>query len=394
MGTSPFGPTPRSGAADPRLSAAIDCARVISIMGMIYVHAWTGLGGWALSQAADTPQGVLRWLLIEFLGRGAVPLLGMVSGWLVAGSVLKRPYGEFLTGKARTILLPMVLWNAIAIVLVSGAAYAGLIAAPTPSSIMWVVNELTTLTRTAHIDVQMAFLRDLFVCMAFAPLLARLPGRALVVTAVGLAAWTIADVHFPLLLRPMIALFFVCGMLARRYDWANRVTAWPLAAILIPFALLVAARVWLAIYGWEISSAYPMAREAFIVSLRFVAALVFWRIAWSLAAGAGGRFVLRAEPYVFVTFCSHLIFMWLLGNAIGQVTGKLGAPLYPAFLIAQPFLCLGFAVLISRLLLWRTPWAADILSGGRLRRAPRHAAAARKGADAPAAAAPAARSEG
>jgi hypothetical protein len=45
---------PRSG----QLSRAIGISRVLCIMGIVYVHAWTGLYGPSLSALADTPQGL------------------------------------------------------------------------------------------------------------------------------------------------------------------------------------------------------------------------------------------------------------------------------------------------------------------------------------------------
>jgi hypothetical protein len=55
------------------LSASIGIARVLCIMGIVYVHAWTGLAGSDLIRLNDTTQGMLRWGLIELLGRSSVP---------------------------------------------------------------------------------------------------------------------------------------------------------------------------------------------------------------------------------------------------------------------------------------------------------------------------------
>src|SRR3546814_5882313 len=77
-----------------------------------------------LTLADSSTQGVFRWVLMELLGRSAVPLLGMISGWLVAGSASHRTYGAFIGGKTRTILLPMLLWNLLALMIISGGAYA------------------------------------------------------------------------------------------------------------------------------------------------------------------------------------------------------------------------------------------------------------------------------
>jgi hypothetical protein len=115
-----------------QLSRAIGISRVLCIMGIVYVHAWTGLYGPSLSALADTPQGLLRWGLIELLGRSSVPLLSMISGWLVGPSLARRGWRRFLAGKVRAVLVPMVAWNLIAIVVVSGAALAGWLYAPIP----------------------------------------------------------------------------------------------------------------------------------------------------------------------------------------------------------------------------------------------------------------------
>src|SRR3546814_16697888 len=113
-----------------RLSTAIAVARVLCIFGVVYVHAWTGLDGGRLTLADSSTQGVFRWVLMELLGRSAVPLLGMISGWLVAGSASHRTSGAFIGGKTRPILLPMMLLNLLALLSISGRAYAEFIKAP------------------------------------------------------------------------------------------------------------------------------------------------------------------------------------------------------------------------------------------------------------------------
>src|SRR3546814_5334188 len=65
-----------------RRSDAISIARVICILGVVYVHAWTGLNGHDLESLRGTAQASLRWGLMEVFGRSAVPLLGLIYGWL------------------------------------------------------------------------------------------------------------------------------------------------------------------------------------------------------------------------------------------------------------------------------------------------------------------------
>jgi hypothetical protein len=360
-----------AGSPAAQLSGAIGVARVLCILGIVYVHAWTGLPGWALANSDHTMQGALRWTLMEFLGRSAVPLLGMISGWLVAGSAASRPYPQFVAGKVRTILLPMAAWNAIAIVLVSSAAYAGLLAAPrpplSPAAFQWFANELFSLTRVNHINVQMPFLRDLFVCMLMAPFLLRMSNWWLVAVALTAAVWAISGEFLYLLLRPAILLFFVSGILVRRAGLETRAVSLPMLAALAPFIALALLRVVLAI-GTDFNGDHPHLRVALDLVLRFAAALAFWRLSWALAGSRAAPMLLRVEPFMFLMFCCHLILIWFGGPAIGSVVGKLGSPLYPLFLIAHPFLALGASMLIGLALVRVAPGAARFLSGGRLKR--------------------------
>ena len=361
---------------DPRLSAAIAIARVLGIFGIVYVHGWTGLA-WADLTAIDgSAQGIFRWTLMEFLGRCAVPLLSVVSGWLVAGSALKRSYASFMAGKARALLLPMILWNAIAIVLVSGAAHMGWIDGPHIRSTWWVIDELFCLATPNDINVQMAFLRDLFVCMAFAPLLVRLPNWALIGVMAWMAGWTISWLQSPVLLRPMIALFFVGGVLAQRIGFERRALAISWAWVLAPLVVMIPLKIWLSTQGDELGRAHPHLMVTLDIAARATVSLLFWKAAWALAGRAlagnrGAAAMGGAERYAFLMFCSHLILIWTFGPLIGSVTGAAGSPLYPGFLLLQPLLAFGGAALIGQGLMRFWPAAADVLSGGRLKRSAR-----------------------
>ncbi len=350
-----------------RRSDAISIARVVCILGVVYVHAWTGLSGHDLEQLRGTRQEDLRWVLMEIFGHSAVPLLGLISGWLVCGSSRTRHWASHVRRKARTILLPMLIWNAVAIVLVSGAAMLFHLPAPMPQSAEWFVQELFIVTRNPDINVQMPFLRDLFLCMVIAPLLVRLPTGLLMLVAGGALACQLAGLGPPILMRPSILFFFTIGMAARRGAWAERIAAMPFPVAAAPFALLMAVQLFALLrLGGDQSS---LAMAALDMAVRMVAALFFWRLAWALANSPARGVLLRIEPYAFLLFCAHLILIWLGGPVLGLLFGTLGSPLYPAYLIAQPFLVLVAAILIGSLLGRSVPGAAKLLSGGRLREA-------------------------
>jgi hypothetical protein len=346
-----------------QVSDAIAVARVLCITGMVYAHAWTGLNYAHLVEAAHTAQGVLRWQLMEFLGRSAVPLLSIVAGWLAASSALNQNWGSFVANKARTVLTPMLLWNGLAIAIVGGLAFAGLLAAPAPTHWQWTLQELFILTEPSDINVQMPFLRDLFVCMLFVPFLVRMPSPVLFgILAIALV-WSITEFKFILLLRPSILVFLLIGMLARRSDLAETVAAKPMSLLATLFVAVGCLK------AWVMFGAGPLPREAHAgadILLRVAAAAFFWRVAWAITESKIATFVKSLEPYMFLLFCAHMIMIWLFGPLIGLVTGPLGSPLYPIFLVAQPFLVLGGTILLGNTLAHVAPGAAQILSGGRM----------------------------
>ena len=350
----------------PRFASdAINISRLLCILGVIYIHAWTGLTGDRLAAAAGGGQGAFRWVLVELLSRSAVPLLGVISGWLVAGSAERRPYAAFMAGKVKTLLVPMLLWNLIAMILVCGAASLGWLSAPRPQGLWWTVDELFCLTGTNDVNVQMYFLRDIFVCMAAAPLLIRLPDRALAAVGVAAAVWFVADWNLYVLLKPQILLFVVLGILARRRGWESRLGAAPWLIAAAPFALVAPVKIAVAIRGGDAFAAHPHLVNSLDLLLRLSAAALAWRAAAALARSAANRTLQGLAPLAFLLFCSQLVFIWFGGPIIGGLTGPLGAPAYPLFLLLQPLLVLGAAMALQAMLQAFAPEALAVLSGRR-----------------------------
>jgi len=351
-----------------RISSAIKVARVLCIMGLVYIHSWTGLTGDELRATTHSGQAMVRTGVMELFARSSVPLLSAISGWLVVRSAAKRGWFAFVGSKARAILLPMVAWNALAILLVSGSAWLFTLPAPLPRDAMWFADELLALTRANDINVQMPFLRDLFLCMLVAPWLARARLGWLALVIAGVLVWLATGWTTVLLQRPQILLFFLLGIVIRRRDLA------PLLARAMPllvwpaFLLLVAVKIAVLLDGpWRLGMLDVTANTVDLV-LRFAGALAYWQAAWWLAGSRHAPAFRRLEPYMFLAFCSHLIMMWLAGPLIGRLTGPMGSPVYPVYFLLQPVLVL-IATLGIAAVLRRLPVAiGDALSGGRLPR--------------------------
>ena len=353
--------------ATKRQSRAIEIARVLCILGMVYAHAWTGRTTAYIIHHSATDQGMFRWFVVELIGRSSVPLLGMVSGWLVASSALKRPYWTFVRGKMRTVLAPMLIWNILSIVLVCGAVYLHLIRGILPRDWWWVAREVTAWDGFNELNVQMPFLRDLFVCMVLAPLFIRLRNGWLILLTLTVLVWTVATWWFPLILRPQVALFFLTGMCARRWGWAGWIERMPLLYAALPFVMLAPVKFALSVWGYWFGREEIEIVTGVEVGMRIAAAMLMWRIATALVDRPIAGPIMRIEPYAFLLFCSHEIMIWLAAQKIGEWSGPLDAPGYPIFFLAHPVLVLLATLALGKLLERFAPWAADWLSGGRLR---------------------------
>lgn len=355
-------------ALTPLQSDAIKIARVICIVGMIYAHTWTGRTTAYVIEHSASEQGMLRWFLTEMIGRSSVPLLGMVSGWLVASSAMKRGYWRFAADKARTILAPMVAWNLICLGLVMGGVWIGWVKGPRFEGWMWAFQETFAAWEFNDLNFQMPFLRDLFVLMLFAPLFVRLRDSLLLLLWVAVVIWTIGGWWFPLLLRPQIAVFFLIGIGARRWGAADSIAAMPFAYAAVPFFLLGPVKVALSIWGYHYGRDEVEIVAAIELLMRLAAALFMWRLSIALVGSRVAPAIKRFERYAFLLFCSHMVGFWLFGRPVGEMLGRLDQPGYPVYLVVQPFLALVSTVLLGWFLLRVSPPLARFLSGGRLTR--------------------------
>ena len=262
----------------------------------------------------------------------------------------------------------MILWNALAILLVSGTGRLFALPVPQPIDAMWFADELVSLTRANDINVQMPFLRDLFLCMLAAPLLIRASSRWLVALAVITFTWIASEWTTPLFQRPPILFFFLLGMLVRRHGLTQALAGLSPWLIWPVFLALVALKVGVLLGGATPADTMRLTIPRVDLPLRLAGALVTWQLAWTLAGSRWAPAFRRLEPYMFLLFASHLIFMWLAGPEIGKLTGTMGAPLYPLYLILQPALALAAALMLAAGLKRLPPSIGDLLSGGRLPR--------------------------
>lgn len=316
------------------VSDTIRLARIMSIFFTAYVHAWPG----AAQVKIDAAAAGMDWIavvFIDWLGRGAVPLLSVVSGILVWRTLSTRLPRQFLAGKLRTLIVPMVIWNTFMAALLLASLAFGL--TDRILSIAW-YNWIFALN-AVPVNVPLGFLRDMFVCMLFMPVLypallrTPLAGIGLLV-AVAVTGYATYKTGWPLFLRPDIFVMFALGLVIMRWD---------LLAMFSRPALGVAALVGLVLVDLVVPGAGMLGPDLFNLIRRMLIALLVWQVCFMAIRHAGGRRLLWLERYIFFFFCSHAILFAVLGKVSEAVLTNPFGVLYWVYFVLQPVLGLMLA---------------------------------------------------
>ncbi len=351
------------------MSRGIAVARVICIFCVMFVHTWPSNHRADLTGIVSPAFQIIQRLMVDVLGRSSVPLLSIVSGYLLASSINLR-WRRLIGHRVRTLLLPLLLWNAVMVaVLIAGRGID-----PTPwyiprNFISW-TNTLLALQQPSA-NVPVAFLRDLFVCILFAPVLLALARRGkpatllLLALLAGNAAFDLTGV---LLIRPMILLFFATGIALRVHgiDVGHAIARpWAIALALLLAAATVWGHAWLAAFAAALGPVEPT--EVLIILLRrFAVAYLFWCAALALTGTWLGARLRDIEPFIFLVFCSHAVTFSLLSPIGRALVGGINNPLYPLYFFAQPVLALGIGIVGATALARTAPRVASWFNAGRV----------------------------
>lgn len=343
----------------PRISEAVSrqiaIARVICILAVIYVHS-PPYGDYVPTEIASI-DGVM-WVVREVLARSSVPLLSIVSGFLTA-RLDTGSYADQLRKKAKTLLVPLVLWNIIALAkesVTSGGKLPPLDALP---RLLLGFDGYPQL-------LQLYFLRDVFVCNLLLPVFLLGIRQWPRVTLALLLANAVANADLALFTNSAIPLFFAVGlalgegqlsanaMLRRPALWAASAALVLVAVAVLPFAFGVSARNW-----------PGMIENAVVVVQRVAGSIVFWYAAGLALNRSAGRLTRRIEPIIFFVFCSHPLLLgaaWLVYRAIGL---NPESPIVLLFFLASPVIVLVLSIISIAVLARTVPALLRALMAGR-----------------------------
>lgn len=303
-------------------SQSLEIARVFCILFMSYVHLHFFDAGHSASVAFSIIQAVFD----DILGRSSVPLLSVASGFLMVRFFARRDYKSAVLQRFRTLIIPMMVWNALAMILFMDFRDA----AP-----LDFLNGLLAVTEPPA-QLHLAFLRDLMVLTCLTPLFVYGARRRPVVTALLVAAIYLAQPKIWIVLRTQILFFYVVGVyLAVHADRIRFPTRWEKTGVyavagaitLIQIAALFEPRI-----GGLISSAlYDNAVR------RPVIALAMWCFCTDIAPTGAGRRIHLAGKNMFLFFLSHGLIFHAIGAAYARTPDFLhGELIYNLAWLATP----------------------------------------------------------
>ncbi|HVK90049.1 MAG TPA: acyltransferase [Mycoplana sp.] len=354
------------------VSSRINLMRILLISGIVFVHVPYD----PASSPFTGANGLFDWLRV-FLGdslfRVGVPCLSAISGYLLFRRGLDGfSYGTMLRSKARTVLVPFLLWNGALLVLVWLAQKNGIGFGYLPDVVDATPREMATLAFAAEgwpINLPLYFLRDLLLCLLLSPVLGYLLMHHPRATLLAFLAYAVLPLPNGLFLKKSILFGFGVGIAValHRID-LKAVDRYAGAIVIAVLSAALLLSVGLYVTGPEFPVWLDILRSATALS-GIVGAwalsgfLVRTRLGGRLATGGGLSFWI---------FCAHyplLVALWMVWN-------RLGIEDYPLFYFAAPLLA--FAILIPSHALVRQglPTLHALLTGNRAGRGSATGAAA------------------
>lgn len=361
---------------DQNISSRINLMRILLISGIVFVHVPYD----ADASPFVEPNGVFDWFRVflgESLFRIGVPCLSAISGYLLFHKGLETfDYRRTLVSKARTVLVPFLLWNfaVLAFVLLIQRFGMGIGYFPDlqASSVMdWMDHALAL--NDFPINLPLYFLRDLMVCILLSPVLVFLVRRAPALTLGVLFAIAV----FPALtsgivLKQSILFSFTLGIFFALYRVDLKYLdpyALPIAALVLVLAALLALGL------FNTGPDYPETLNILRNALAMLGAIGVWLLSAPLIRTRAGQRMANSGSLSFWTFCAHyplLVLLWMVWNRHAD------ANLYPIFYITSVLVTFAALIISNRLALQFVPGLYGVLTGSRGRRKPPSGPASRR----------------
>ncbi len=345
------------------VSSRINLMRIVLISGIVFVHIPFDTD----SSPFNGAYGLFDWFRVflrDSLFRVGVPCLSAISGYLLfRHGTAKLDYGKTVRRKAKTVLLPFLLWNSAFFLFVLILQYFGIGDGFLPDLSNASPRMLSTLLFAIEgtpINLPLYFLRDLFVCILLSPLLAMLISRFPFLTLAGLLLLAALPIPLGIVLRNSILFSFSFGI----YLSLHRVDLTIIdryAAVIGPAFIALAALLATAAYltGPEFPLWLEISRNLMVI----VGIPGFWALSALLIKSRLGQSLAGTGGLSFWVFCAHfplLFCLWVIWN-------RGGSEHYPIFYLLACAITLMVLPLTNGVARSALPSLYNLLTGSRTR---------------------------
>lgn len=333
-------------------------ARLVAILCMVYVHVPDGHSARVLHALPwENFTSLIQGLFIEGPGRAAASLLSVISGYLTARICMRQHFSWSGLYKRRffSILLPMIIWTVATYIVYSVAAGGQQTFIDEATTLLAHLNILLFLTEIPQgATMHLAFLRDLFVCILLAPLLLvglkKYPVALL--SVLGFLYLALHQNQAVIILRPLVLFAFTIGLFLAQRDvaldaidkyWRSLACV---TAFLTVIIMMANGNQFASVDSTLNSFGMDLRRNILYPLCRLFGSLALWAIISKAFSARGFDWAHRLSPYVFLTFCSHHLFlktvymgMWvpIFGSATDDAT-------YLVWFVTAPILALTMAI--------------------------------------------------
>lgn len=332
---------------DTTVRHRIEILRFLMIFGVVILHtpeyvaiALVGTDWFSLTKA----------FFQNAMFRTTVPVLTFISGYLVFYAGIDRTPRKLAAKKARSLLLPFLLFNVpLVLVVFVAELYTNVQtnyhlvpfnAAVWRDALFGILN--------SPINYPLNFLRDMIVLMCLAPAMGWLIRKAPTLGFAIVCLFFLGDLDGILVLRNIMAVLFYVGGVAACYRWNLRALDRFALPCAIVFLLLCAG-----IVGFRVANTNV---------LRLVSPLLVWPASSLLLGTRVGNWCMRLNKYSFFIFVAHapvLFATWLVYKHIGR-----GLP-YPLYWLGAPVLTTAILIAVYHLGMRLAPGPMSIALGGR-----------------------------
>lgn len=342
------------------ISDRIRLARVACIFFMCMVHTITA-GEMFPEGGTSLVKTLLHGFFTDILGRSSVPLLSIVSGYLMYCTARDLAWWPLAWRRTKALLLPMVTWNLSSLLLaftITAVGFTAFHAEAFQAGDLWHrMNAIFALT-TAPANYPLLFLRDLFLCSLAFPLVLLAARRAPWLLLGGLAVAAYFDLWPPLILRSNIPFFFSLGVvIAIRGSIVavvDRVPRMIFGLFLLVTAIILAAKIPDLPLGLRDHLQHVAALiDGISLLKRLICAAFIWSlVGWILQTpvlAPVSAWMFRQEKWVYLAFLSHVPLFIVIGKLWHRFIGY-DSPLTFYLYLASPFIAFFVAGLLWRLL--------------------------------------------